>query len=68
MTNYCWLRKSTRELEELVGIARKNGALGAKLTGSGGGAMIALCRPGETEPVAAATKKAGYKAMAVEVK
>ncbi len=63
------LQVSTRELEELVDIARKNGALGAKLTGSGGGgAMIALCRPGETEAVAAAIKKAGYKAMAVEVK
>ena len=38
------LQLSTPELEELVHIARINGALGAKLTGGGGGgSMIALC-------------------------
>ncbi|TNF87749.1 MAG: hydroxymethylglutaryl-CoA reductase, degradative, partial [Gammaproteobacteria bacterium] len=38
------LQLSTPELEELVHIARANGALGAKLTGGGGGgSMIALC-------------------------
>ena len=38
------LQVSTPELEQLVMIARESGALGAKLTGGGGGgAMIALC-------------------------
>ena len=38
------LQVSTPELERLVMIARESGALGAKLTGGGGGgAMIALC-------------------------
>src|SRR6056297_845698 len=38
------LRVSSPEVEELVEISRNNGALGAKLTGGGGGgAMIALC-------------------------
>ena len=38
------LQVSSWELEELIQIARENGALGAKLTGGGGGgSMIALC-------------------------
>lgn len=37
-------------------IARRNGALGAKLTG--GGSMVALC-PDTQEPVAAAMERAG---------
>ena len=57
------LQVSSPELEELVHIARDNGALGAKLTGGGGGgSMIALC-PGEQERVAAAMEAAGYKAL-----
>ena len=35
---------STPELESMIDIARSSGALGAKLTGSGGGgSIIALC-------------------------
>ena len=57
------LQVSSWELEELIEIARKAGALGAKLTGGGGGgAMIALC-PENAERVAEAMRKAGYKAM-----
>jgi hydroxymethylglutaryl-CoA reductase len=38
------LQVSTPELEKLVNLAREAGALGAKLTGGGGGgAMVALC-------------------------
>ena len=38
------LQVSTPELERLIMIARESGALGAKLTGGGGGgAIIALC-------------------------
>jgi hydroxymethylglutaryl-CoA reductase len=57
------LQVSTREIEELVEIARTHGALGAKLTGAGGGgAMIALA-PENPERVARAMRSAGYRAF-----
>lgn len=57
----CW------ELEELIEIARENGALGAKITGGGGGgAMVALC-PDNAEKVAEAMKAAGYDAMVTAI-
>lgn len=61
------LRVSSRELEELVQIAREHGALGAKLTGGGGGgSIIALC-PENRERVIAAMRDAGYQAMEVDL-
>jgi hydroxymethylglutaryl-CoA reductase len=61
------LQVSSWELEELIQIARENGALGAKLTGGGGGgSMIALC-PDSSERVMRAMKEAGYQAMEVEI-
>lgn len=58
---------STKELEELVEIARDNGAVGAKLTGGGGGgSIVALC-PDSTEDVVSGIKAAGYDAIACEV-
>jgi hydroxymethylglutaryl-CoA reductase len=61
------LQVSSRELEELIEISRRNGALGAKLTGSGGGgAMVAIC-PEKAEKVASAIRKAGYKALVTEI-
>jgi hydroxymethylglutaryl-CoA reductase len=61
------LQVSTPELEHLVDIARENGALGAKLTGGGGGgSIIALC-DGNSDAVAKAIRAAGYKAMPVEL-
>jgi hydroxymethylglutaryl-CoA reductase len=61
------LQVSSWELEELIQIARDNGALGAKLTGGGGGgAMIALC-PQDPERVVEAMQKAGYQAMQTEI-
>ncbi len=57
----CW------ELEELAEIARKNGALGAKLTGGGGGgALVALC-PENADKVVQGMKKYGYQAIITEV-
>lgn len=54
------LEVSTPELEKMVHIARANGAVGAKLTGSGGGgSVVALC-PGRSDDVALALKNAGY--------
>jgi len=62
------LQLSTPELEELIHIARRNGALGAKLTGGGGGgSMVALC-PDNQDRVAKAMEAAGYKALMVTVR
>ena len=59
------LRVSSPELEHLVEIARRHGALGAKLTGGGGGgSMIALC-PERRVEVMAAMREAGYDALEV---
>lgn len=59
------LQVSTPELERLIGIAREAGALGAKLTGGGGGgAMVALCA-GDTSRVQQAIERQGFRAIAV---
>ncbi|MDZ7805595.1 MAG: hydroxymethylglutaryl-CoA reductase, degradative [Gracilimonas sp.] len=61
---------SCPEVEELIEIARQNGALGAKLTGGGGGgAMIALCDSEKTQKVIQKEMhKAGYDALITEIK
>ena len=59
------LQVSTPELERLIGIARKAGAAGAKLTGGGGGgAMIALCDDNNTD-IQAAIERQGFRTMTV---
>lgn len=61
------MRLSIWELEELIQIARNNGALGAKLTGGGGGgSMIALC-PENAAGIIKAMQDAGYQAMEIKV-
>ncbi len=61
------LQVSSWELEELIQIARENGALGAKLTGGGGGgSMIALC-PDNAEKVIRAMNDSGYQAIEVSI-
>ena len=61
------LQVSTKEIEELVEVARRHGAVGAKLTGGGGGgAIVALC-PDGTDQVVSGIKSAGYEAFAFEV-
>ncbi|MFK7954969.1 MAG: hydroxymethylglutaryl-CoA reductase, degradative [Lysobacterales bacterium] len=61
------IQVSSWEIEEVIQIARENGALGAKLTGAGGGgSIIALC-PENSHKVAKAIEDAGYKAMEVEI-
>jgi hydroxymethylglutaryl-CoA reductase len=61
------LQVSSWELEELIQIAREHGALGAKLTGGGGGgSMIALC-PDSAARVVSAMQDAGYQAMTVRI-
>jgi hydroxymethylglutaryl-CoA reductase len=61
------LQVSSPELEEIVAVSRKNGAIGAKLTGAGGGgAAIALC-PGTEERVSMAIRKAGYHTVVTQL-
>jgi hydroxymethylglutaryl-CoA reductase len=51
----------------MVQIAREAGAIGAKLTGAGGGgSIVALC-PGKTREVAAALKSAGFQTITVNL-
>ena len=58
---------STTEIEQLCAVARARGALGAKLTGGGGGGcVIALCRERPDE-VLAGWKEAGYEGFASQV-
>ena len=60
----CALGVSSEELEKLVHAARNAGALGAKLTGAGGGGcMIALVSPEKLRDVAEAIEKAGGEAL-----
>jgi hydroxymethylglutaryl-CoA reductase len=57
---------STAELDAMVAIARSAGAVGAKLTGAGGGgSMIALC-PGCVDEVSAALEAAGFRTLGLE--
>jgi len=59
---------SPSNLDKLVRAANDAGALGAKLSGSGGGgAMVALSEPGDLEGVADAIRRAGGEAYATEV-
>ncbi len=60
------LEVSTPGLERMVSLARRSGAVGAKLTGAGGGgSIIALC-PGTMDKVRAAMQHAGYRTLVLE--
>jgi len=60
---------SSRELDQLVNIARKHGAFGAKLTGGGGGGCMTALTPGKElqEKVAAAIEKEGYEVLRTKI-
>jgi galactokinase len=59
---------SPSRLDELIETSLEAGALGAKLSGSGGGGcMIALCEPGDQKKVASAINEAGGKAYTTKV-
>lgn len=63
------LQVSSPELETLVGVARRAGALGAKLTGGGGGgAMIAVTETGAAESVGSAIRQAGFVTYLTEIR
>jgi len=64
----CAIGVSTRKLDRLVYLARRAGALGAKLTGAGGGGcMIALCRREGVDKVAKAIERGGGVALRVKM-
>ncbi len=56
---------SCPELDLLVGVCRKAGAMGAKLTGSGGGGCMLALTPGKAlqEQVASAIEAKGFQAL-----
>lgn len=59
---------STPEIERACSVARDAGALGAKLTGAGGGgAVIALCE-GDPAPIEAALRGAGFRAFSTIIR
>ncbi|MCU0663096.1 MAG: mevalonate kinase [Myxococcota bacterium] len=60
----CWFGVSTAALDRICEGARKSGALGAKLTGAGGGgSAIVLTKPGDDAPVVA-LRGAGFQVVA----
>lgn len=63
-----WTRVSSARLDRLVGAALAAGALGAKLTGAGGGgSIIALPAPGRTADVLSALQAVAAHAFAVRL-
>jgi mevalonate kinase len=60
---------SSRELDLLVDIARKQGAFGAKLAGGGGGGCMTALTPTRTlqEKVAAAIEREGYEVLRTKI-
>lgn len=58
---------STPAIEALCAIARDRGALGAKLTGAGGGGAVIALVDDDPEPVVRAFLTAGYGAFATEI-
>lgn len=58
---------STAEIERACAVARDAGALGAKLTGAGGGgAVVALCEA-DAAPIERALREAGFRVFCCEV-
>jgi mevalonate kinase len=61
------LTLSTPEIEKLCAIARERGALGAKLTGAGGGGVIIALTDGNEAELLKAYRAAGYQSFITEV-
>lgn len=61
------IQVSSPELDRMVQIARDNGALGAKLTGAGGGGSIIALTDGESERIVQALGRAGFRGLQVTV-
>jgi mevalonate kinase len=61
------LMLSTEEIETMCRLARENGALGAKLTGSGGGGCVVALAEGDPEPILARWEKEGFRSFSTRV-
>jgi mevalonate kinase len=63
------LMLSTEQIEELCALARDAGALGAKLTGAGGGGAVVALSPSheDSERIVAAWRGAGFEGFATEL-
>jgi mevalonate kinase len=58
---------SSTEIETLCQLARGAGALGAKLTGAGGGGCVVALAETDASPILAAWKEAGFEGFAAVV-
>ncbi len=61
------LKISTKKIDNMIDMALKAGALGAKINGSGGGGCMFAYAPDSTEQVAEAISKAGGKPYIIDV-
>ena len=61
------IQVSSPELDRMVQIARDCGALGAKLTGAGGGGSIIALADGKSDAILNGLVRAGFKALEVTV-
>jgi mevalonate kinase len=61
------LRLSSPELDTLVHGARSAGAIGAKLTGAGGGGAVIALAPGHERDVLARWRAAGFEGFTTEI-
>jgi mevalonate kinase len=61
------LRLSSPELDAMVHAARAAGAIGAKLTGAGGGGAVIALAPGHERDVIARWRAAGFEGFAAEI-
>jgi mevalonate kinase len=58
---------STSEIERACAVAREAGALGAKLTGAGGGGAVIALSDGDAEPIVSALRAAGFTTFSTEI-
>ncbi|MBT4162478.1 MAG: mevalonate kinase, partial [Gammaproteobacteria bacterium] len=61
------IQVSSPELDRMVQIARDHGALGAKLTGAGGGGSIVAVADDNTDAIVHGLSRNGFKALQVSV-